>query len=253
MEQTSHVGVEGEKQQMHPDRMPMAKGHSLLWEKNVGETERAFSLMGGLGLLLAGFAKRGYAGVAMGALGALLMHRGAAGHCALYQRFGISGAASSRPGVPDNIGVNLARSILIEKPAEELFAFWRHLPNIARLSSRVKEVALLDERHSHWIVQTPWGRRMEWNALLINEHPHELLAWESEPGAGLEHAGSIRFEREPHGLGTIVSVNLEYNPPGGLLGRLAMLLYAKGIRREIEHVLARFKSLMEKGELAEKM
>jgi uncharacterized membrane protein len=250
MEQISHAGLEGEKTEMHPGGMPKRKSHLLLWEKNVGETERAFSLMGGLGLLIAGFAKRGFSGVAMGVLGALLMQRGASGHCSMYQRFGISGADSARPGVPDNIGVNLVRSVLIEKPAEELFAFWRHLPNIARLSPRIKEIERLDERRSHWIVQTPWGQRLEWNALLINEHPNALLAWESEPGADVEHAGSIRFENEPHGLGTVVSINLEYNPPGGLLGRLAMLLYARRIRREIEHVLAQFKSLIEKGEPA---
>ncbi|MEI8234203.1 MAG: SRPBCC family protein [Verrucomicrobiota bacterium] len=252
MEQTSHVDLEKGKKEAHPDSTQAPQSHPSPGEKNVGETERAFSVMGGLGLLLAGFVRRGPSGVALGALGALLMQRGLSGQCALYQRLGISGAASARPGVPDNVGVNLVRSILIERSPEELFAFWRHLPNVTRLTSRVKQVDQLDERRSHWVVQAPWGRRVEWDARVINEHPSALIAWESEPGAEVEHAGSIRFEREPHGLGTVVTVNLEYNPPGGLLGRLGMLFYRKAIRREIEQSLAKLKSLMESGEAAAK-
>lgn len=250
MEQISHTGLEGEKKELHPDRMPPPKAAPLLLEKNIGETERAFSLLGGLALLAAGLIRRGYGGVAMGALGALFLQRGASGQCALYRRLGISGAPMAHPGVPDNIGVNLAVSMFIERPAAELFAFWRDLQNVARLSPRIEAIEMLDERRSHWVVKTPWGSRLEWNALLINEHPDALLAWESEPGADVAHAGSIRFEREPHGLGTIVSIHLEYNPPGGLLGRLAAMLYGRKIRREIGLALAHFKSLIEKGERA---
>lgn len=252
MEQSMHVDLEKGKKEAQADSAQASQSPASAMEKNVGETERAFSFMGGLGLLLAGVARRGYSGVALGALGALLMRRGISGQCALYHQFGISGAASMRPGVPDNVGVNLVRSILIERSPEELFAFWRHLPNVTRLSPWVKQLDALDDRHSHWVMQAPWGRRMEWNAFLINEHPNALIAWESEPGAEFENAGSIRFEREPHGLGTVVTMKLEFNPPGGLLGRLGLLFYGKGIRREIEHGLAQFKRLMESGENAAK-
>jgi len=252
MEQTSHIDLGKGKKEAQPDSAQAPGSPLSLMGKNVGKTERAFSLMGGLGLLAAGFARRGVSGVALGALGALLIRRGASGQCALYEQLGISGAASVRPGVPDNVGVNLVRSILIERSPEELFAFWRHLPNLMRLSPWVKALDASDERHSHWVVQAPWGRRLEWDALVINEHPNALIAWESQPGADIENAGSIRFEREPHGLGTIVTIKLEYNPPGGLLGRLGLLLYGKSLRREIERGLARFKSLKETGEMAEK-
>ena len=93
---------------------------------------------------------------------------------------------------------------------------------------------------------------MEWDAVVMNEHHNEMIAWESLPGAKVQNAGSVRFEPEPHGNGTLVTVKLEYNPPGGLLGRLAALLYGRRIAREIEHGLARFKSLIETGEPAGK-
>jgi len=249
MEQTSHVDQGKGKTEAQPGSAQAPGSPSLLMGKNVGKTERAFSLMGGLGLLAAGFARRGTSGVVLGALGALLIGRGASGQCALYQQLGISGAASQRPGVPDNVGVNLVRSILVERSPEELFAFWRHLPNLTRLSPWVKALDAIDERHSHWVMQVPWGRRMEWDALVINEHPNALIAWESQPGADIENAGSVRFENEPHGLGTVVTIKLEFNPPGGLLGRLGLLLYGKRIRREIEHGLARFKNFKETGEM----
>lgn len=220
--------------------------------RNVGEAERYGSILGGLGLLLAGIARRGFGGLLLGAFGAAMIRRGVTGRCALYQKLGVSSARSDRPGVPDNVGITLERSIVIWRPREDLFAFWHHFPNLALVMKHVERVDVIDERRSHWVVRTPRGRRLEWEAVIINEHPNELIAWESLPGADIENAGSVRFEPEPHGQGTVVIVKLEYNPPGGLLGRLGARALGERAGREIEEDLAQLKKMMESGVLTEK-
>ena len=251
MEQTFNI-TEGENQQQwHPDGTKPHQRH-LQERFNLGEPERYVSILGGLGLILLGLSRRGSSGVLFGALGAALIQRGVTGQCALYQSLGVSSAKSERPGVPDNVGAKIEQSVVINRPREELYGFWRHFPNLVRVMKHIERIDLLDERRSHWVVQTPRGQRMEWDAEVINEHPGELIAWESLPGAQVAHAGTVRFEPVPNGQGTVVHVKLEYNPPGGLLGRLAGMLVGERAEREIQEDLAEFKKIMESGEMAGK-
>ena len=236
----------------HPNGEQPHRHWHIPENRNVGEPERYGSILGGMGLIMAGLTRRGSSGVLLGALGALLVQRGVTGQCAFYQSLGVSGAKSDRPGVPDNVGLNLSHSIVINRPREELYACWRHLPNLTRVMKHIERIDLLDERRSHWVVLTPKGRRVEWDAEIINEHPNEMIAWESLPGAKIENAGSVRFEPEPHGKGTVVRVKLEYNPPGGLLGRLTGSLFGERAALEIKEDLAQFNKMMESGEMAEK-
>ena len=215
---------------------------------NLGEGERYGSILGGTALLLAGLARRGVGGAILGALGAAFVARGVSGYCALYQQLGISGAKSERPGVADNVGITVTRSVVIGRPREEVFAFWRDVGNLQRVMKHVERIESVDGLRSHWIVRTPWGRRLEWDAVIINEHPGEMIAWESLPGAKVQNAGAVRFEPEPHGNGTVVTVKLEYNPPWGLLGRLAGFLFGEEPGREIGEDLLALKKRLESGE-----
>jgi len=249
MEQTTNMTKAADDVSGHSNGTEPPQAQSQTWLRNVGEGERFGSMLAGVGLIAAGFARRGYGGIILGALGTALIARGVSGHCALYQSLGVSGAKSDKPGVPDNVGISLERSVVIRRPREEVYGFWHHFPNLTGVMKHVERVELLDERRSHWVVQTPWGRRMEWDAVIINEHPNEMIAWESLPGGKPENAGSVRFEPEPHGLGTVVTVKLEYNPPGGLLGRLTGMLFGEEAGKEIEEDLAQLKKRMESGEM----
>ena len=232
--------------QLNGSQPPQPQGQTPL--VNLGEGERYGSILGGAGLILAGLTRRGAGGVILGVLGTALIVRGVSGHCGLYGRFGISGAKSERPGVPDNVGITVERSIVINRPREEVFAFWRDVANLGDVMKHVERIESADGLRSHWVVRTPWGRRLEWDAAVINEHPNELIAWESLPGAKVQNAGAVRFEPEPHGNGTVVTVKLEYNPPWGLLGRLAGVLFGEEPGREISEDLLALKKRLESGE-----
>jgi uncharacterized membrane protein len=66
--------------------------------RNLGDGERLVSLLAGAAALLYGLARRpSPASALIAASGALLLQRGLAGHCAIYQLLGIGGAAEMPP------------------------------------------------------------------------------------------------------------------------------------------------------------
>ncbi len=68
---------------------------------NVGEDERAFSCLAGVGLMLYGLRRGSWAGAASFLTGISLLHRGWSGYCVTYDRLGISTASDhqQQPGV----------------------------------------------------------------------------------------------------------------------------------------------------------
>jgi uncharacterized membrane protein len=58
--------------------------------KNVGETERWASMVGGGALVAYGLSRRTPMGVGLALLGGMLFHRGSSGHCDIYQKMGVN-------------------------------------------------------------------------------------------------------------------------------------------------------------------
>ena len=66
-----------------------------------------------------------------------------------------------------------------------------------------------------------------WDAEIINDKPNELIAWRSVEGAEIDNAGSVRFRPAPGGRGTEVTVELNYEPPAGLVGATIARLFGE--------------------------
>ena len=217
---------------------------------NVGETERYGSIASGLGLIFAGLARRGLGGVILGGLGAALIQRGVTGHCAMYESMGASTRKKGRHGVPDNVGIKVERSITINRSPQDIFTFVRDARNLPRFMKHLDRVDAIDSKRSHWVAKGMDGRALEWDVRIINEHPNELLAWESEPGARVPNAGSIRLKQAPNGRGTEVRIAVEVYPPEGMLGVFGAKLFGTAPEREVEEDLALLKQVSETGEVA---
>jgi uncharacterized membrane protein len=86
------------------------------------------------------------------------------------------------------------------------------------------------------------GAKLEWDAVIINDKPSELIAWRTE-GARVESAGSVRFEPRPDGS-TLVRVALQYSPPGGEVAHMISTLFGEDPGARIDEDLARLKEAM---------
>jgi uncharacterized membrane protein len=152
-------------------------------------------------------------------------------------------------GVPGNRGIKVVQAVTIRKPAAELYAFWRDIPNLMQVINHPVAITAPSADESHWSVSAPAGKRVEWDAIIINDVTDRLIAWRSREDADVQNAGSVRFEDAPGDEGTEVTVALEYNPPGGRLGALMAKLTRDSAGSQVYDALRRFKALMEAGEI----
>jgi uncharacterized membrane protein len=139
--------------------------------------------------------------------------------------------------------VDIQKSMVIEAPVEQVYAFWSNYQNFPLFMSHVREVEDLGGGRSHWSVSGPGGVPIEWDAVLTQQSPGEAIAWRSEPGSMLENAGIIRFT--PTADGTRVDLRLCYHPPAGGAGQAVAELIGTDPRAKLNEDLGRMKSLLE--------
>jgi len=143
----------------------------------------------------------------------------------------------------------ITRSIAIQKPAAELYAFWRPLQNLPRIMNHLESVRALDAQRSHWVTTPIAGKRYEWDAEITEDIPNERLAWRTVPEADVVHHGRVTFEELGERRGTVVSVRLDYAPPAGKLGVGITKLLGQAPEQAIGKDLRRWKQLLETGEV----
>jgi uncharacterized membrane protein len=226
-------------------------GDSLI---NVGGIERLACAVAGGALAAYGLRSRTAGGLILTLAGAALVHRGGTGHCNAYQALGITTAASGdHKGSEHHIevarDVHVEKSIVINRPIEELYAFWREFENLPRFMDHLESVNSVGFNRWHWVAKGPVGTRPEWDAEIYNEKPNELIAWRSLDG-NVTNAGSVRFEPGPGERGTQVRVVLNYNAPGGKVSALLAKVFGHEPGQMIEGDLRRLKEMFERGEIA---
>jgi len=144
----------------------------------------------------------------------------------------------------------VGRTVTINRPRGELYAFWRDFRNLAAFMENVESVTPGDERRSHWVVKAPAGQTVEWDSIITEDVEGSLIAWESADGADVKNAGRITFRDSPSGRGTEVTATIVYDPPAGDLGKLIAKLFQKEPKIQARRELRRFKQLMETGEIS---
>lgn len=218
---------------------------------NVGQVERGASIMAGSMLTYLGLKRKDWTGAGMALLGTAFLRRGITGFCYTYQALGIRTAAPAQGrnvSVPYELGVRVDEAITIDRPRAEVYQFWRNLENLAEFMEHVESVRTLPgEMKSHWVATGVGGRRMEWDAEIINDIPNQLIGWRSLENSDVANAGSVHFEDASGGRGTEVRIELQYNPPGGAVGALVSKLFGGEPSDQIRNDLKRLKTRLETG------
>jgi uncharacterized membrane protein len=149
----------------------------------------------------------------------------------------------ARLGSDRRRAVDIQKTLYIDAPVEQVYAFWSNYENFPLFMSHVRQVEDLGDGRSHWSVKGPGGVPIEWNATLTQQTPSEVIAWRSEAGSMLENAGMIRFTRS--GTATRVDLRLCYHPPAGGAGQAVAELLGSDPRGQLNEDLGRMKALLE--------
>jgi len=143
----------------------------------------------------------------------------------------------------------VAETVTINRPAQELYAFWRDPTNLLMVMDNIQAIAVIDDSRSRWTVKAPAGREVSWESVITKDVPGEEITWQSAPGADVANSGRITFQ-DAGGRGTVVRAVIAYDPPGGVIGQFIAKLFQREPRIQTRRDLRRFKQLMETGEIA---
>ena len=146
-------------------------------------------------------------------------------------------------------GIHAKGSCVVNRTPEEVYSFWRDFQNLPRFMRHLESVEDLGDGRSHWTVKGPAGTSVEWDATIIADVPGEVISWRSLEDADVDHAGAVRFEQAPGDRGTIVKVNIEYQPMGGVIGAGIAKLFGEEPEQQLDDDLRRFKQVLEVGEV----
>jgi len=225
---------------------------------NVAQDERWASALGGGLLALLGLRRGGVGGALATVAGAALLQRGLSGHCAMYENLGISTAdpepAWVRLQAPHRRTahsgeVHLESAVTIDRPARELYDWWHDFTNLPRVVRHLKSVTVSGNT-SHWVMHTPIGTDLEWDAETIEDCPGEVIGWQSLETSDVMHRGLVRFRPAAGNRGTEVRLKMDIAPPARSAGMMVARLLRGVTEQQIHEDLRRFKQLMETGELA---
>ncbi len=147
-------------------------------------------------------------------------------------------------------GIRVEQAITIDRPAEDLYRYWRDLENLPKLMDHLQSVTAKGERISHWIAGGAGRMKLEWDAEIVSEEEGRLIAWQSLKGSDLGTAGSVHFQEALGNRGTEVKLVLMYTPIGKTLGSKVSKLLGEEPAQEIRGSLRKFKQLMETGGIA---
>lgn len=139
------------------------------------------------------------------------------------------------------------RSVTINRPRDELFAYFRDFANLPTFMDNIERVDVHDATRSHWVVKAPGGRTVEWESTITEELPPSFFSWTSK--GDVANSGRVEFH-DAGARGTVVTVSIAYDPPAGAVGKLVAKLFQREPAIQARRDLRRFKQLMETGEVA---
>jgi uncharacterized membrane protein len=149
-------------------------------------------------------------------------------------------------GGPYRVG----RSVTINRPRSELYAFWRDFANLPAFMSNVERVVPGEAGRMVWTIAAPGGFSVDLVTEIVEERAGELIAWRTVPDTDVSAEGRVSFREAPAGRGTVVDSEIAYRPPGGEAGRWIAKLFQREPAIQGRRELKRFKMLMETGEIA---
>jgi uncharacterized membrane protein len=150
---------------------------------------------------------------------------------------------------PSPDGNTITSSVVIRRPVEQVFNFYRDFTNLPKFSGDVMKIEQIDSVTSRWTIQGPLGIQAHWKVRVPEELTNELIRYGIVPSPGLKSEWEIHFA--PGSATGETEVREVMKAPLGRLGRVALALIGKFPAEEVSANLHRSKELMETGKVTD--
>ena len=130
------------------------------------------------------------------------------------------------------------KSVEVDVPVSVAYNQWTQFEDFPLFLEGVDHVQHIDDTRLHWVA-TVAGKKAEWDAKILEQHPDKQISWISVDGK--KTRGTVTFESLGESR-TLVGLSMSYQAEGALetLGSAAGL-----DERRVRGDLERFKELIE--------
>jgi len=139
------------------------------------------------------------------------------------------------------------KTIIVGCAVGDVYDAWANFENFPSFMKHVKSVTMTGDKMSHWVVEGPLGKSVEWDAETTRLEKNKRIAWNSKEGSDIKTSGQVTF----NDLGknqTEVTVTLQWVVPASKGGETLAGLVTDPEKR-LEEDLLRFKTFVEAGKV----
>jgi len=137
----------------------------------------------------------------------------------------------------------ITKTITVRRDVSDVYNLWSNFENLPHFMRYIKSVTRAGDRLSHWVMEGPLGKEIEWDARTTAMDEDRRIAWHSIEG-DIYTSGEVLFDETSPGE-TRLTVTMEYEPKGSL-GNLGAKLFSDAESR-LEEDLQNFREYAESG------
>jgi uncharacterized membrane protein len=141
----------------------------------------------------------------------------------------------------------ISKSIIVNKPVREVYTLWADFENFPNFMQNIKSVKRTGDRVSHWVMNGPLGKDIEWDAIIVDLQENRRIAWnnaDQSKDTDIRTTGEVTF-RSLAPMETEVHATVLYEPKSGIGQSIAKLFSDPEDR--LEEDLRNFKVFAEEG------
>ena len=136
----------------------------------------------------------------------------------------------------------VVKSILVKTNVEDAYRLWANFENFPHFMKYIKSVTKTGDNTSHWVVEGPLGKDIEWEAQTTRLEPNKRIGWNTTDGH-VKTSGQVTFNGLPKNE-TEVTVMMHYEVPAGKAGE-AVAAILSDPEKHLEQDLKNFKAYAE--------
>ena len=93
-----------------------------------------------------------------------------------------STAFTDKDRVEGEYDASSLRAVLINRPRQVLYNYWREVRNLPTFMENVKSVEVMESGRSSWLIAGPGGSEVELISEITEDRPGEYIAWRAAEG-----------------------------------------------------------------------
>jgi len=136
-----------------------------------------------------------------------------------------------------------SKSIIVGASVKEVFEAWSNFEEFPQFMKNIRSVEKRADGSTHWTMEGPLGKSVEWDAETTMFEPGKRIAWHSREGSSIKTSGQVTFVELGNGQAQ-VNLTIQGVAPASKGGEKLAGLFVDPEKR-VEEDLYNFKTWVE--------